>query len=260
MTPPTICPSCGQQSIEPRGFGTEKVEEEILRLFPTARVARLDRDTMQIPRVFHGIVASFARRETDILVGTQLVTKGFDFEGVSLVAILNADNLLNYPDFRAAERAFQLMTQVAGRAGRRQIQGEVIIQTSQPQHPLLQQVANGDYMAMLRSQLAERKAFFYPPYCRLISILLRHKDKALLWRAANRLGDDLHTIFGQRLLGPQPPPVDRIREEYLLTFLLKVERNRSFIQAKKLLAETIAKLHATAGFSSVTVVCNVDPQ
>ncbi len=257
---PPRCPACGQGAVESRGFGTEKVEEEITRLFPSARIARLDRDTMQNPSKFRAIITAFTRHESDILVGTQIITKGFDFGGVSLVGILNADNLLNYPDFRAAERAFQLMVQAAGRAGRRQRQGEVVIQTSMPEHPLIRQVAAGDYLAMARRQLAERSAFFYPPYCRMVGILLRHRDKMLLWRAANRLGDDLRGIFGRRLLGPQPPPVDRIREEFLVTFLLKVERSRSFAQAKVLLAEAIARLHGKAEFRSVTVVCNVDPQ
>ena len=160
---PVKCPACRVTDLAPRGFGTEKVEEEIARLFPRARVARLDRDSVTSERAFRSIVAGFARHDTDILVGTQMISKGFDFEGVSLVGILNADNLVNSPDFRAAERAFQLMTQVAGRAGRRAVPGEVIIQTSDPASPVIRQVAASDYEAMARQQLAERHTFFYPP-------------------------------------------------------------------------------------------------
>lgn len=152
-----------------------------------------------------------------------MITKGFDFGNVSLVGILNADNLLNYPDFRAGERAFQLMMQVGGRAGRRSEQGTVVIQTGQPSHPVLAQVCSGDYEAMARMQLAEPQSFLYPPYCRLISLTLRHRDRTLLWEAANRFGDSLRRVFGRRLLGPEAPPVDRIRGQYLVRFLLKIE-------------------------------------
>lgn len=149
---------------------------------------------------------AFEQGRTDILIGTQIVTKGFDFGGVSLVGILNADNLLNYPDFRAGERAFQLMTQVGGRAGRRSEPGTVVIQTAQPQHPVIEQVLRGDYGAMVRSQLAERRAFFYPPYCRLIAVVMRHRDKELLWRAAGAFAGSAREVFGRRLLGPEAPP------------------------------------------------------
>ena len=157
---PAKCPSCEVTEVLPRGFGTEKVEEEIARLFPEARVARLDRDSVTSERAFNAIISDFEARKTDILVGTQMITKGFDFGGVSLVGILNADNLLNNPDFRAAERAFQLMLQVAGRAGRRSDGGEVVIQTSEPGHPVIRQVVAGDFAGMARMQLSERKAFF----------------------------------------------------------------------------------------------------
>uniref|UniRef100_UPI0023EF6884 replication restart helicase PriA n=2 Tax=Alistipes TaxID=239759 RepID=UPI0023EF6884 len=184
---PAKCPHCRVTEPVPMGFGTEKVEEEIARVFPEARVARLDRDSVTSERAFRQIVEAFARGDDDILVGTQMITKGFDFGGVELVGVLNADNLLNNPDFRSAERAFQLLMQVAGRAGRRENPGTVVIQTAEPGHPVLQQVIAGDYEAMARQQLAERKAFFYPPYARLLNLLLRHRDPVTLRRAANAL-------------------------------------------------------------------------
>ncbi len=257
---PARCPSCRVTDVVPRGFGTEKVEEEIARLFPEARVARLDRDSVTSERAFRGIVSDFARRQTDILVGTQMISKGFDFEGVSLVGILNADNLLNNPDFRAAERAFQLMTQVAGRAGRRAVPGEVIIQTSDPASPLIRQVVAGDYEAMARQQLGERSTFFYPPYARLVALTLRHRDPELLRRGAAALGEALRGRFGRRVLGPMAPPVDRIRGEYLVGLLLKVESGASFARAREVLREELGKFAADADFRKITLLCDVDPQ
>ncbi len=257
---PAACPACGHGSVAPKGFGTEKVEEEIARLFPEARVARLDRDSVTSERAFREIVRSFERGESDILVGTQMITKGFDFGGVSLVGILNADNLLNSPDFRAAERAFQLMMQVAGRAGRRGTGGEVVIQTSDPQHPLLQQLVRGDYDAMVRSQLAEREAFAYPPYARLVALTLRHRDLQLLRRGAMALAEALRGRFGRRLLGPITPPVDRIRDEYLVEMLLKIESGSSFARARRVLSEELEHFARHPEYKTVRIICNVDPQ
>ncbi len=257
---PAKCPSCKVTDVAPMGFGTEKVEEEIVRLFPEARVVRLDRDAATSERAFNAIVSGFENRRFDIMVGTQMITKGFDFGGVTLVGILNADNLLNNPDFRAGERAFQLMTQVAGRAGRRAGGGEVVIQTAEPLHPVVRQVAEDDFEGMARVQLAERAQFFYPPYARLVSLTLRHRDPALLRRAAQTLAGELRTRFGRRVLGPLAPPVDRIRGEYLIGLLLKVEAGASFARARKLLAGHLASFAKTPEFKSVAVVVNVDPQ
>ena len=162
---PPRCPSCGADDLQPRGFGTEKIEEALAEIFPDAVIDRLDADTSRTAHGYRRIISAFERGQTDILIGTQMITKGFDFGNVSLVGILNADNLLNYPDFRAGERAFQLMMQVGGRAGRRSEQGAVVIQTGQPSHPVLAQVCSGDYEAMARMQLAERQSFLYLP-CR----------------------------------------------------------------------------------------------
>ena len=257
---PAKCPSCKVTDVLPMGFGTEKVEEEISRIFPEARVARLDRDSVTSEKAFSAIIADFEARRTDILVGTQMITKGFDFAGVSLVGILNADNLLNNPDFRAAERAFQLMMQVAGRAGRRDDGGEVVIQTSEPGHPVIRQVAAGDFEGMARAQLAERKAFFYPPYARLTSLTLRHRDPSVLRNGVMDLAARLRTRFGRRLLGPMTPPVDRIRGEYLVGLLLKIESGASSARARELLAAELKTFAGNPAFKSITVVVNVDPQ
>ena len=257
---PAKCPSCKVTDVVPMGFGTEKIEEEIARIFPEARVARLDRDTVTSERAFSAIVAAFARRETDILVGTQMITKGFDFEGVALVGILNADNMLNNPDFRAGERAFQLMMQVAGRAGRRAQGGEVVIQTAEPGHPVVRQVVEGDFGAMARMQLADREAFFYPPYARLTTLTLRHRDLQLLRRGAVHLAAGLRRRFGRRLLGPMAPPVDRIRGEYLLGLLLKIESGASSARARELLGAELQAFAQHPEFRHIAVIPNVDPQ
>lgn len=257
---PAKCPSCRVTDVVPMGFGTEKIVEEVARLFPEARVARLDRDSVTSERAFDAIVADFAQGRTDILVGTQMITKGFDFGGVSLVGILNADNLLNNPDFRAAERAFQLMTQVAGRAGRRSDGGEVVIQTSEPGHPVIGQVAAGDYEGMARAQLSDREAFFYPPYAHLTALSLRHRDPELLRRAAGALAARLRERFGRRVLGPMAPPVDRIRGEYLQGLLLKVESGASTSRARDILSASLAAFLADPDFRNVTVQIDVDPQ
>ena len=260
MPLPAHCPSCGAGNIQPRGFGTEKIEEELAGFFPEASVGRLDADTTRSNRAYGRIVGAFERGETDILIGTQMITKGFDFGGVSLVGILNADNMLNFPDFRAGERAFQIMTQVGGRAGRRAERGTVVIQTAQPSHPVIVQARDGDYEAMVRSQLSEREAFFYPPYCRLIAVVFRHRDKALLHRAGEAFGRRARETFGRRLLGPEPPPVDRIRGQFLIRFILKIERRNSVASAKKLLQGLFDRLHAVSDFRGIEWTVDVDAQ
>ena len=257
---PTRCPACKAGEVTPAGFGTEKIEEELTRLFPEARIERLDRDTATSERAYNEIIARFESGQSDILVGTQMITKGFDFARVSLVGILNADNLLFNPDFRAAERAFQLMTQVAGRAGRRDAAGEVVIQTSEPEHPVIRQVEAGDYEAMARTQLAERRAFAYPPYARLIRLTLRHRDRDLLYRASAALAAALRNRFGRRAMGPNAPAVDRIREEYLTEFLLKIESGASAARARQILREVLRQTLGCKAFKPITVGCDVDPQ
>lgn len=257
---PARCPACKAGEVTPAGFGTEKVEEELARLLPAARIERLDRDTATSERAYNEIIARFESGQSDILVGTQMITKGFDFARLSLVGILNADNLLFNPDFRAAERAFQLMMQVAGRAGRRDAAGEVVIQTTEPEHPVIRQVAAGDYEAMARTQLAERRAFGYPPYARLIRLTLRQRDRDLLYRASAALAVALRGRFGRRAMGPVAPPVDRIREEYITEFLLKIESGASAARARKILREVLQQTLGTKEFKPITLSCDVDPQ
>ena len=259
-TPPQHCPSCKVGIPDAKGFGTEKIEEELQKLIPSARISRLDRDTSRTEKGYKTIISDFSRGDSDILIGTQMLAKGFDFSGVSLVGILNADNLLNYPDFRASERAFQLMTQVAGRAGRAENKGTVIIQTSQPEHPTIKYVADNNYMGMVHEELQERSAFLYPPYCRVVTLSLKHRDKQLLYDAATVFGNEGRKIFGNKLLGPQPPSVDKIKREYILCFMLKVERTSSFARAKEMLLNIVKAMGSDSRYHSITAQCNVDPQ
>lgn len=257
---PKSCPQCETVDLKPMGFGTERVEEAISALFPDARVARLDRDTVTSESAYNRIIHAFESGQTDILVGTQMITKGFDFGRVAVVGVLNADNLLFSPDFRASERAFALMTQVAGRAGRRQNEGVVIVQTSEPENQVIGWVARGDYQAMARSELADRHLFFYPPYARLVQFTLLSTDVQTLRRGVGEFAERLREKFGRRVAGPVAPPVDRIRGEYLLRLLLKIENGRSMARARELLREVIAQLQSKAEFKQIKIVIDVDPQ
>ncbi len=255
---PRRCPSCRTAEVQPMGFGTEKVEQEIASLFPSARVVRLDRDAMPSESACNRIVGAFERGEYDIMVGTQIITKGFDFSRVTLVGVLNADNLLNAPDFRASERAFQTMMQFAGRGGRRDVRGEVVIQTSEPENPVLRWVVSGDYESMARSQLAERRAFFYPPYARLVVLTLRHGEAEVLRRAATELADLLRRRFSNRVFGPNTPPVDRVRNESIAEILLKIESGASMSRARELLRAALDTMMGRPEYRKLTVICNVD--
>lgn len=257
---PHHCPQCETVDLKAAGFGTEKVEEAIAELFPSARVARLDRDTSTSESAYNRIIRDFESGQTDILVGTQMITKGFDFGRLSVVGILNADNLLFSPDFRATERAFQLLTQVAGRAGRRQREGVVIIQTSEPENRTLQQVASNDYQAMARCELDERHAFGYPPYSRLIKLTLRHEDSALLRKAAVAMTESLRRGFGGRVLGPVAPPVDRIRGEFIAQILIKIEIGRSMARAREILRNSLDTFTADKQYKNLKLSIDVDAQ
>lgn len=257
---PRSCPQCRTADLSPMGFGTERVEERIAELFPEARVARLDRDTSTSESAYNRIIRSFESGETDILVGTQMISKGFDFGRVSVVGILNADNLLNSPDFRSSERAFQLMTQVAGRAGRRAAEGLVVIQTSEPDNPVVRMVERGDYDSMARSELEERHAFGYPPYSRLIQLTLRDNDPARLRSVAMQLAERLRERFGRRVAGPVSPPVDRIRGLYILRIMLKIENGRPVSRAKRILREVLRCVAEDADGKHVNIAVDVDVQ
>lgn len=257
---PQSCPQCNTIDLKPMGFGTERVEEAVRELFPEAVVERLDRDTSTSESAYNRIVDNFASGRTDILVGTQMITKGFDFSRVSVVGILNADNLLCNPDFRSSERAFQLMTQVAGRAGRREQQGEVIIQSSEVDNPVIGWVAKGDYAAMARSELRERHAFCYPPYSHIVRFTIKDKDVSLLRRAAWAFAEQMRKVFGRRVFGPVTPPVDRIRGVYIMTLMLKVESGRSFNRARELVREVLAEMSGSDEYKNVVITVDVDAQ
>lgn len=256
---PALCPQCSSDDLLPRGFGTEKIEEELAGIFPGAVIDRMDADTTRTPGNYDRIIRSFESGRTDILIGTRMITKGFDFEGVSLVGILNADNMLNYPDFRASESAFDMMTQVAGRAGRREKEGTVVIQTSQPDNPAIKWVAENDYKTMAAVTLAERMSFLYPPYSRMIEITLRHRDHATVWACACEIAAMARTVFGRRLLGPEAPPVDRIRGLHLVHFILKIEKSKPAGKARELLQEMIDTVGARSEFRGVDIITDVDP-
>jgi len=257
---PTICPACGTPgSLTTKGFGTEKIEDEIKSIYPEARVSRMDLDTTRSKKSYEKIITDFEQHKVDILIGTQMVSKGLDFECVSLVGILNADNMLNFPDFRAHERAYQLMAQVSGRAGRKNKRGTVILQTSSPEHPVIAQVISNDYKAMYETQCEERQLFKYPPFYRLIQIVLRHRDQNVLNQAANRMAADLRAVFGVRVLGPNVPSISRIQNMYIKHILLKIETEASPERAKDLLRQITDQVIAEPKFKALWVNLDVDP-
>ena len=259
MQYPSLCGSCKSEDINYKGFGTEKVEEELSVLFPDAVIERLDLDTTRTKKGFQNILQRFDRGDTDILVGTQMITKGLDFEHVSVVGILNADNLLNFPDFRSHERSYQLMAQVSGRAGRRQKQGKVIIQTSDPEHFIIGRVVANDYEGMYNRQIAERKDFKYPPFYRMIRITLRHRDYHELDRIADESAEALRSRFGNRLLGPEYPAVSRIKLMYLKQMWLKLEREISVTAAKRQMQQMLESVKAREKNKTVQIIVDVDP-
>jgi primosomal protein N' (replication factor Y) len=257
---PAVCPACGTTgSFFTKGFGTEKIEDEMKLIFPNARISRMDYDTTRSRKSYEKILSDFEQQKVDILIGTQMVTKGLDFERVSLVGILNADNMLNFPDFRAYERAFQLMAQVSGRAGRKNKRGTVILQTSSPDHPIIGQVIRNDYKGMFTTQCEERKLFNYPPYFRMIQIVLRHKDPNILNQASNRLAGELRSVFGNRVLGPNVPVVSRIQNKYIKHILLKFEVEASAERAKEILRQITNQLLSDSKFKALWINLDVDP-
>ena len=253
------CPCCGGLDITTVGFGTEKIEDELQIFFPHARIARLDLDSSRTRTGYEKIIAAFETGKTDILVGTQMVTKGLDFGNVRLSVVLNADNMLNFPDFRAYERSYQLMTQVSGRAGRAGERGQVVIQATKPEHPILQYVIANDYAGMYASQLAEREKFRYPPFYRLIRLTLKHKSKEIVHLAAKELAEYLEKTFGRRVLGPETPLISRVQNYYLENILLKIEKEAKLQKAKNLLAEAINNIRQLPAYRSLQVVTDVDP-
>ena len=256
---PTECPSCHSTNIKMHGFGTEKVEEDLQIVLPKAKVARLDLDTTRSRNDYQSILEAFQDKETDILVGTQMVTKGLDFDSVKVVGILNADNMLSFPDFRAHERSFQLMAQVAGRAGRKGKQGKVIIQTYEPNHPVLQDVLRNDFKGLYQKQMLTRRQFGYPPYYRIVLIRLKHKDYQKLNPAATELASLLRPIFKHDLLGPEYPMVSRIKNQYIKQMMVKFNREHNAQQVKELIMKQVHLFQQLPDFKSVIVQIDVDP-
>ena len=256
---PRICPACEGTDLRNRGFGTEKIEDDIKALFPDARVARMDLDTTRTRTAYERIISDFQQGKTDILIGTQMVSKGLDFDHVSIVGILNADTMLNYPDFRAYERAFQLMAQVAGRAGRKNKRGRVVLQTKSIDHPIIPQVIANDYEAMVGGQLAERQMFHYPPYYGLVYVYLKNRNETLLDLMAQTMAAKLRTVFGNRVLGPDKPPVARVQTLFIRKIVLKIETNAPMARARELLVQVQKEMVAEDRFKSLIVYYDVDP-
>jgi primosomal protein N' (replication factor Y) len=258
MANPTHCHSCQSVDLTTKGFGTEQIEMELKALFPEKNIGRMDQDTTRGKFGFEKIIDAFKNREIDVLVGTQMLAKGLDFDNVTLVGILNADNLLNQPNFRAYERAYQMMTQVAGRAGRSEKSGKVLIQTFNPLHNTIQQVLGTDYLGMYKEQLYERQNFKYPPFYRLIKLTLKHRDfeklkEGSLW---------LYTVFTKSIpypvLGPEEPAVNRVRNEYIRTIMIKIPAHSNLGQVKAMIHKTKNSFEAIPQYRAIKLTINVD--
>lgn len=259
MDSPSSCLACGSNRLSNKGFGTEKVEDELEVFFPSARVGRMDLDTTRARSSYERIISEFEEGRIDILVGTQMVTKGLDFGRVSLVGILNADNMLNFPDFRAHERSFQLMTQVSGRSGRRDERGVVLIQTANPLHEVIKQVVSSDFANFFRHQLAERQQYSYPPYYRIVKISVKHRKPELLALASAELGKCLKSKLKNRVLGPEEPLINRIQDFFIMELIIKLERSISLPKAKQVILEEINRVKEYKPFASVITSIDVDP-
>lgn len=256
---PKSCPACGGVELMNRGFGTEKIEDDIKLIFPEARVARMDLDTTRTRTAYERIIADFEEGKTDILIGTQMVSKGLDFDRVSVVGILNADSMLNYPDFRSYERAFQLMAQVAGRAGRKNKQGLVVLQTKSPDLPLIHQVVANDYNGLYQTQIDERRLFKYPPFYRLIYVYLKHRKEGVLEQAADLMAGYLRNGLGDRVLGPDRPPVSRIQTLFIRKIVVKIEQQASMSKVREYLQQVQRAIIEDERFRSLLVYYDVDP-
>lgn len=257
--PLTICAACGNHNFMQRNFGTEKIEEQLLEEFPNTKIARMDVDTVRGKNAHDVLIQQFEQRRIDVLVGTQMVVKGLDFDNVDLVGVLDADGLLHFADFRVNERAFQLMEQVSGRAGRRESTGKVMIQTIQPKHPLLQIIQRHDYKAMYDAEIESRKQFFYPPFSRLIHLTFKHKMKDVVERGAHQFANSLRNKYGNYIVGPAEPVINRIRNLYLMEMMVKLPRDTKLItQCKQDILHQVAVLHNERSFKSVVIVPDVD--
>jgi primosomal protein N' (replication factor Y) len=263
--PPQRCPQCDADRLSGKGYGTERIEDVLENLFPEARVARMDLDTTRSRSAYESIIKGFQRGDTDILIGTQMVTKGLDFRKVSVVGILNASTMLNQPDFRSYERAYQMMTQVAGRAGRSAgpagqgvRPGRVILQVHDAKQPTVMQVVRGDYEAMFRTQMEERRLFSYPPVCRLVYVYMKHKDETVLEHLAEEMAALLRQVFGHRVLGPDMPPIARVQTMYIRKVCLKLELAANMAEARRRLQEIQKYMTAKTEYKSAVIYYDVD--
>lgn len=256
---PEQCPNCESKDIKGRGYGTEKIEDEIMEVFPDARIARMDLDTTRTKNAYERLINDFSAGKTNLLIGTQMVSKGLDFDHVSVVGILDADNMLNYPDFRAYEHAFTMMAQVSGRAGRKGKQGLVILQTKNPELPVIQQVVNNSYAAFYKSQLEERIAFHYPPFFHLIYIYIKHRNNDIVESASMELGSRIREIFGNRVLGPDKPTVARVKTLHIRKIMLKLENGIDYKLAKQYLRSIRDTMMKEKRYGALTIYFDVDP-
>ena len=258
MAKPKHCQACSSVDLTTKGFGTEQIEQELISIFPNSKIGRMDQDTTRGKFGFEKIIDSFKNREMDILVGTQMLAKGLDFDNVSLVGIMNADNMLYHPNFRAFERSFQMMTQVAGRAGRSEKQGKVIIQTYNPNHNTIQQVTNNDYLGMYTEQLYDRQIYKYPPYFRIIKLTLKQRDFDKLKDGSMWLYQVMRQNLDMPVLGPEEPVISRIRNEYIRTIIVKIPQNTSIGNTKKMIQKILNSFEAVAQYRAIKVTSNVD--
>jgi primosomal protein N' (replication factor Y) len=258
-TVPHKCPDCNDSQLVTRGFGTEKLEEEVSILFPGYNIARMDFDTTRTRRRYERIIRDFEGGQTRILIGTQIVTKGLDFDNVGLVGVLHADNLLNFPDFRSFERSYQLMAQVAGRAGRKDGRGKVVIQTTNPDHPVIRHIRDGDYHSMYMGQMEDRQAFHYPPYSRLLRVNLRHESREVVDRAASELAGNLRRVIDDPVMGPQSPLVGKVQRMQLMNILVKLPRSARMGDHKKLIKREIDALKSQRDYRKLFIIPDVDP-
>ena len=256
---PTECPCCGSTDLRTRGFGTEKIEEQVREVFPDARISRMDLDTTRTRNAYERIISDFSARRTNILIGTQMVSKGLDFDHVSVVGILNADAMLNQPDFRAYEHAYMMMSQVSGRAGRKNRRGLVILQTKQPKTPVIDYVVRGDYKALYKELIAERQAFRYPPYFHLIYVFIKHRQETVVHTAAIELGSRLRQWFGGRVLGPDKPSVAKVKQQNIRKLVLKLELGIDIKRVREYLLMAQSQMLADKRYSSLQIYYDVDP-
>ena len=256
---PTECPACGSRELQTKGYGTEKIEDQVRDIFPEARIARMDLDTTRTRNAYERIISDFSSGRTNLLIGTQMISKGLDFDKVSVVGILNADNLLNYPDFRAYEQAYMMMAQVSGRAGRKGKQGLVILQTKSPHIPLIQQVVQNDYIGFYRAQIAERQHFNYPPYYRLIYVFLKHRSDAVVETAGIEMASRLRQWFSSRVIGPDKPSIAKVKSLSIRKVILKLELGINMPEVRKYLALAQQQMLQDKRYSSLQIYYDVDP-